>query len=44
MNKDELSKFNINIYEKFRNVYDDKNIKLQDQLKKECELTILNNR
>ena len=44
MNKDELSKFNKTIYEKFRNVYDEKDIKLQGQLKKECELTILNNR
>tara|TARA_B110000285_G_C15008357_1_gene555100 strand:- start:153 stop:1046 length:894 start_codon:yes stop_codon:yes gene_type:complete len=44
INKEELSKFNKNIYEKFRNIYDEKNIKLQLQVKKECELMLLNNR
>jgi hypothetical protein len=44
INKEQLSKFNKNIYEKFRNIYDEKNIKLQDQVKKECELMLLNNR
>lgn len=39
-----LSSSNKEIYEKFRNNYDGKDIKFFEQLKKECEIVILNNR
>lgn len=39
-----LSTSNKEIYEKFRNNYDGKDIKFFEQLKKECEIVILNNR
>jgi hypothetical protein len=44
MNKDEMSKFNKNIYDKFRHIYDEKDVVLHYNLKKECELMLLNNR
>jgi len=44
MNKDELSQFNNTIYEKFRNIYDEKDVVFHYNLKKECELMLLNNR
>ena len=42
--KNELSQFNKNIYDKLRSMFEDNDIKLHSQLKKECELMILNNR
>ena len=42
--KDELNNFNKNIYEKFRDLFDLKDNKLHQQIKKDCELVILNNR
>ena len=35
---------NKNKYEKFRDQFDEKNNKLHEQIKKECELILLNNR
>ena len=40
----ELSNYNKNIYEKFRKLFDDKDNELHDQIKKDCELVLLNNR
>jgi hypothetical protein len=41
---DLLTRQNKNNYDKFRTYFDDKDTKLFDQIKKECELIILNNR
>lgn len=42
--KDKFNKYNKKIYETFRELFDDKDVTLHDQLKKECELMLLNNR
>ena len=40
----ELSNYNKNIYEKFKNLFDNEDNDLHDQIKKDCELMLLNNR
>ena len=42
--KDKFTNMNKNKYEKFRDQFDEKNNKLHEQIKKECELILLNNR
>jgi hypothetical protein len=42
--KDKFNKYNKKIYETFRELFDEKDITLHEQLKKECELMLLNNR
>jgi len=42
--KDKFNKYNKKIYETFRELFDDKDVGLHEQLKKECELMLLNNR
>jgi len=42
--KDKFNKYNKKIYETFRELFDDKDVTLHEQLKKECELMLLNNR
>jgi len=42
--KDNLPHFTKNKYEEFRDMFDEKDNKLHEQLKKECELLLLNNR
>ena len=41
---DNMKMENKSIYEKFRSFFDEQDKTLRDQLKKECELTLLNNR
>jgi hypothetical protein len=41
---DKLNNGNKNIYERFRNLFDEKDKELHSQLKKECEFVLLNNR
>ena len=40
----ELSNYNKNIYEKFKKLFDNKDNDLHGQIKKDCELMLLNNR
>ena len=42
--KDKFNKYNKKIYETFRDLFDVKDVTLHEQLKKECELMLLNNR
>ena len=42
--KDKFNKYNKKIYETFRELFDDKDVALHEQLKKDCELMLLNNR
>ena len=42
--KDKFNKYNKKIYETFRELFDDKDVTLHEQLKKDCELMLLNNR
>ena len=42
--KDKFNKYNKKIYETFRELFDDKDVTLYEQLKKDCELMLLNNR
>tara|TARA_B110000967_G_C18843253_1_gene540555 strand:- start:717 stop:1271 length:555 start_codon:yes stop_codon:yes gene_type:complete len=42
--KDKFNKYNKKIYETFRDLFDDKDVTLHEQLKKDCELMLLNNR
>ena len=42
--KDKFNKYNKKIYETFRELFEEKDVTLHEQLKKECELMLLNNR